>query len=345
MNGRRAFIELYSDTRTRPTAAMRRAMAEAEVGDEQVHEDPTVNRLCEAVCALTGKEAAVYLPSGTMCNQIAVMVHCRPGDEILLDRTSHLIHFEAGGASALAGATLAPLDGHDGIFTAGQLAARIRTGRRHTPPARLVCIEQTCNLGGGRIWPLERIVEVCEVARAHGLATHMDGARLMNAVAGSGVSAARFCAPFDSCWIDFSKGLGAPVGAVLAGSRDFIEEAWRYKHMLGGAMRQAGVLAAACLHALEHHVDRLAEDHANARALASGLAALPGVRIDPDAVETNLVFFEIAQEAGPFLERLMALGVRMGAMGPHRIRAVTHLDVDRGDIDTALAAVEAALAG
>ncbi|MDX6750015.1 GntG family PLP-dependent aldolase [Geminicoccaceae bacterium 1502E] len=345
MNGAQSFVELYSDTRTRPTPAMRRAMAEAEVGDEQALEDPTVNRLCEAVCRLTGKEAAIYLPSGTMCNQIALMVHCRPGEEVLLDRSAHPIHFEGGGAGALAGAVLTPLDGEHGIFTADQLAARIRTDNRHAPRSRLVSIEQTCNQGGGRIWPLEQVEQVCAVARGRGLATHMDGARLMNAVVASGVPAARWCAPFDSCWIDFSKGLGAPVGAVLAGSEEFIAAAWRVKQMIGGAMRQAGIIAAACLHALEHHVDRLAEDHANAKALAEGLAALPGLYLDPATVETNLVYVELEGDAAAFVAALRERGVRMGAMGPRRVRAVTHLDVDREGIERAVAAARQVLAG
>lgn len=345
MTDGRGFVELYSDTRTRPTPAMRRAMAEAEVGDEQALEDPTVNRLLEEVCRLTGKEAAIYLPSGTMCNQIALMVHCRPGEEVLLDRSAHPIHFEGGGAGALAGAILTPLDGRDGLFTGEQLAARIRTGNRYAPRSRLVSLEQTSNLGGGRVWPLEQLEEVCRVARAHGLSTHLDGARLMNAVIASGVPATRWCAPFDTCWIDFSKGLGAPVGACLAGSRELVAAAWRIKQMIGGAMRQAGVIAAACLHALEHHVERLALDHANARALAEGLAGLPGLRIDPAAVETNLVYFETAGEAAALVAALDRQGVRMGAMGAHRVRAVTHLDVDRADIERAIAATRAVLRG
>jgi threonine aldolase len=282
-----------------------------------------------------------------MCNQIAFCVHCARGEEVLLDRTAHPIHAEAGGPAAWAGVVLTPLEGVRGQFTAEQVAERVRTNR-HAPRTRLVSIEQTANLAGGTVWPLARIEAVAAVARAHGLALHMDGARLMNAVVATGVPAHRFCAPFDSCWLDFSKGLGAPVGAVLAGSRAFVEEAWRYKQMLGGAMRQAGVLAAACRFALAHHVERLAEDHANARMLAAGLAELSGIRLDPPEIETNIVFFAIDRpdlDAPGFVARLAEQGVRMGAMGPRRVRAVTHLGVDAAAIERALDGARKVLAG
>jgi threonine aldolase len=339
-------IDLYSDTRSKPTAAMRRAMAEAEVDDEQAGLDPTVNALCGRVAALLGKEAAVYLPSGTMCNEIAYRVHCQPGDEIILDRTAHGIIAEAGGPAALAGAMIHPLDGARGRFSAGQVAAAIRAPSRYAPRSRLVSIEQTSNWGGGAVWPLEQIEAVCALAHERGLATHMDGARLMNAVVASGIEAAAFAAPFDSAWLDFSKGLGAPVGAVLAGSAAFIDQAWRLKQQMGGAMRQAGIIAAACLHALDHHVERLAEDHANARRLAEGLAALPGIRLDPATVETNIVFFDLAPELPPAREvarRLEARGVRIGAMGERRMRGVTHLGVNREGIELAIEALAAAV--
>jgi threonine aldolase len=340
-------IDFYSDTRTTPTPAMRKAMAEAEVGDEQAGLDPTVNRLCERVAALLGKEAAVYLPSGTMCNEIAIAVHCRRGEAVLLDRTAHPLTAEAGGPAAFAGVILEPLDGARGIFTAAQIEAALAGRGRYQPRARLVSVEQTANMAGGTVWPLEAIDEVAACARRYGLALHLDGARLMNAVIASGEPANAFCAPFDSCWLDFSKGLGAPVGAVLAGSKGFIHEAWRYKQMIGGAMRQAGIIAAACLHALDAHVERLVEDHVHARRLAKGLAQIPGLAIDPDEVETNLVFFEVTApglDADGFVRRLYdAYRVRMGAMGPRRVRAVTHLDIDAEDIRTALAAVGAVL--
>jgi threonine aldolase len=341
-------VDLYSDTKTRPTLAMRRAMAEAEVGDEQAFEDPTVNALCEAVAELLGKEAAVFLPTGTMANQIACRVHCRPGEEIILDRTAHIADSEAGGPAANAGAMLRPLDGVRGVFTAAQIEAAVRGAHRHSPRSRMVAVENTSNFGGGTVWPIHAVDEVCAAARRHGLATHLDGARLLNAVVASGVSAARYCAGFDSCWIDFSKGLGAPVGACLAGSRAFIEEAWWRKQQMGGAMRQAGIIAAGALYALRHHVDRLAVDHANARRLAEGLAELPGIAIDPTTVETNILFFEITRDgldAEAFDDGLRRHGVRMGAVGPHRVRAVTHLDVDAAGIDRALAAAAVALRG
>lgn len=336
-------VDLYSDTVTRPTADMRRFMCEAEVGDEQKFEDPTVNQLCEMVAELLGKEAAVFLPSGTMCNEIALRVHARPGEEVVAHHSAHPIHFESGGPGALAGVNMRSIDGPRGQFDADTVEAAVRPAFRHFPRTRLVWVEQTSNMGGGSVWPLSRIEAVTAVARRHGLSTHLDGARLMNAVVASGVSARDYAAPFDSAWIDFTKGLGAPVGAALAGSRAFIEEAWRLKQQMGGAMRQAGIIAAGGIYALHHHVKRLAEDHLNARRLAEGLAGLPGIRLDPSTVETNIVFFDLTGEltAPAAVERLLEHGVRMGALGPRTIRAVTHLDVDASGIDRALAAARA----
>jgi threonine aldolase len=338
-------VDLYSDTVTRPTAEMRRFMCEAEVGDEQKHEDPTVNLLQEMVANLLGKEAAVFLPSGTMCNEIALRVHCRPGEELLAHRTAHPIHFESGGPGALAGVNIRPIDGERGQYDAAALVEAIRPDFRHFPRSRLVWVEQTSNLGGGSIWPLARVREVTDLARRHRLATHLDGARLMNAVVASGVSAREWASHFDSAWIDFTKGLGAPVGAALAGSREFIAEAWRSKQQMGGAMRQAGIIAAGGVYALNHHVKRLADDHANARRLAEGMAALPGVVLDPATVETNLVFFELNGriDAPTLVERLLERGVRMGAMGPRTVRAVTHLDVSAAQIERTLDAARAVL--
>jgi threonine aldolase len=332
-------VNLLSDTQTRPTEAMRRAMAEAEVGDEQRFEDPTVNDLQHRVATLLGKEAALFLPSGTMCNAIGFRLHVRPGgDEVILDRTSHPVQYEAGGPAALSGAMLNALDGDGGIFTAAQMEQAVRpSGDRYGPRSRLVSVEQTTNIGGGRVWPLETVREVLEVASSHGLRSHLDGARLMNAVVAAGVPAADYARGFDTAWIDFTKGLGAPVGAVLAGSREVIDEAWRYKQMMGGAMRQAGVLAAAALYALDHHVERLAEDHANARRLAAGLAELDGVRIDPERVATNIVVFDLDDAYG-VCGRLWELGVQVAPLGPARLRAVTHLDVDSAGVERALAA-------
>jgi threonine aldolase len=336
-------VNLFSDTQTKPTAAMRAAIAAAEVGDEQRGEDPTVNALQERVAELLGMEAALFLPSGTMCNEIAFLLHVRPGgDEVLLDRTSHPVNFEAGGPSALSGAMLNALDGEHGIFSPAQLEAALRPADRYMPRSRLVSIEQTTNLGGGRIWPLETIRSVLEVARAHDLRAHMDGARLMNAVVAGGVPAAGYAEGFDTVWIDFTKGLGAPVGACLAGSRELIDEAWRFKQMIGGAMRQAGVLAAAGLYALDHNVDRLAEDHDNARMLADGLAAIEAVSIDPRSVETNIVICDV-DDAPALVGELERRNVRVGALGPKRLRMVTHLDVDRSGIERALGAISATL--
>jgi threonine aldolase len=331
-------VNLYSDTQTRPTEGMRQAIAGAEVADEQRKLDPTTNRLHERVAELLGHEAALFLPSGTMCNQIALRIHARPGgDEVVLDRTSHPVNSEAGGPAQVSGLMIRTLDGAGGIFTPEQLEGAIRpAGNRYTPRSRLVSVEQTSNLGGGHVWPLETIRGVLAVARAHDMRAHLDGARLLNAVVASGVSAADYASRFDTAWIDFTKGLGAPVGAVLAGSRELIDEAWRWKQMLGGAFRQSGIVAAGCLYALDHHVDRLAEDHEHARILARGLAALPGVRLDPDTVETNIVIFEV-DDARELVTRL-ADRVELQVVNPNHVRAVTHLDIARADIDRALAA-------
>jgi len=337
-------VNLYSDTQSQPGAEMRRAMAVAEVGDEQRRLDPTVNELQERVAALLGHEAGLFLPSGTMCNQIAIRLHVRPGgDEVYLHRSSHPIVAEAGGAAALSGALVCPLEGEGGIFSAAALEAALRDPTdNHQPRSRLVCVEQTTNMGGGRVWPRAAIDAVLAVARQRGLRSHLDGARLLNAAVAAAEPAAAYAAGFDSAWLDFTKGLGAPVGACLVGPRETIEEAWRYKQMLGGAMRQAGIVAAGALWALDHNVERLAEDHANARLLAAGLAAIDGVAIDPAAVETNIVIFEVADAAGLVAE-LAAAGIEMGAFGG-RVRAVTHLDVDRAGVERAVAAVADALA-
>jgi len=331
-------VNLLSDTQTKPTPGMREAIATAEVGDEQRGEDPTVNALQERVAELLGQEAAVFLPSGTMCNAIAFQLHLRPGDELLLHSSAHPVGFEAGGPAALAGAMIRPLSGEGGLFTAEDVRAAVRPiGDRHAPRTRCVSLEQTTNLGGGRVWPLEQGVSVLACAAEFGLRTHLDGARLLNAVVASGIPAADWARGFDTAWIDFSKGLGAPVGAALAGSMELIEEAFRLKHRLGGAMRQAGIIAAAGLYALEHHVDRLADDHARARRLADGLAALPGVELDAGKVETNIVVFGV-DDAPAFSAGLAQRGVRIAAIGPRLLRAVTHLDIDDDGIERALAA-------
>jgi len=339
-------VNLYSDTQTRPTPAMREAIAAAEVGDEQLRQDPTTVALEERVAELLGHEAAVFLPSGTMCNEIAIRLHIRPGGEqMFLGRDTHPLIAEAGGPAQLAGAVITEVDGKAGMFTPDALDAAVAgsgPGGRYGPRPRLVCVEQTTNMGGGRVWPLEHVQGVLGVAAGHGLATHLDGARLMNAVVASGVDAATWAGGFDSAWLDFTKGLGAPVGACLAGSAAFIEEAWRWKQMIGGAMRQSGIVAAAGLYALEHHVERLADDHARARRLAEGLAELPGLDLDPAAVDTNIVIFAVP-DAAAFCGALAAEDVAMSQFGPRRVRAVTHLDVDDEGIDRALAAAARAL--
>ena len=334
-------INLYSDTQTLPTPAMREAMARAPVGDEQRMEDPSVNRLCEMVAELLGKETAVFLPSGTMCNELAIRVHCTAGDEIIADRTSHIVHFEGGAPAALSGVMIASLDGERGVYTGEQVRAAVRDpANRYAPRSRLVAVEQTANLGGGTVWPVDALREVAGVAREHGLATHMDGARMLNAAVASGVTARTIAEGFDTVWIDLSKGLGCPVGAVLATSRDRIDEVWRWKQRLGGAMRQAGILAAAGIHALEHHVDRLADDHRLARRFAEGVAGIAGLAIDLGAVESNIVYFRLAETVGGSAKDIVAAlaerGVSMGALGPRLLRAVTHLDVDTNDVDAAL---------
>jgi threonine aldolase len=334
-------INLLSDTQTRPTPAMREAIARAGVGDEQIGDDPCVNELCERVAELLGKEAAVFMPSGTMCNVAATLVHCRPGEEILAHETAHIIAREGGAHAALGGFQITPLRGPDGQFSPDTLRAALHPKSRYQPPQTVVSVEQTANIGGGTIWKKADLDAIVAIAKANGLATHMDGARLLNACVATGIAAADMAAGWDSAWIDFSKGLGAPVGAVIAGSRDFLDEAWRWKQRLGGAMRQAGICAAACIYALDHHIDRLAEDHANARALARGLAQIDGIEVQQP--ETNLVFFKPDGAGIPgdkMVERLRQRGVLL-AMMDGRIRACTHLDVTAGMIEETVGLVRA----
>jgi threonine aldolase len=324
-------VNLYSDTQTRPSEGMRRAIASADVGDEQRREDPTTRQLEERVAELLGQEAGLFLPSGTMCNQIALRLHARPGgDELILDGTAHPIIAEAGGPAWNAGLMIHALDGDGGIFTGDQVRAAIRPDSRYMPRSRVVSVEQTTNMGGGRVWPLESVHEVLAAGREHGLRTHMDGARLMNAVVASGVSAAEYAGGFDTAWLDFTKGLGAPVGAVLCGSAELIGEAWRWKQQMGGAMRQAGIVAAGCVYALDHNVERLAEDHDNARALADGLAELGCEVVAP---ETNIVIFSAPEG---FAEGMARHAIELSGTPDGRVRAVTHLDVSRAEVDAAL---------
>ncbi|MGA0394235.1 MAG: threonine aldolase family protein [Rhodospirillales bacterium] len=338
-------INLHSDTQTQPTPAMKEAMMAAELGDEQSLNDPTANALQEKVAALLGKEAALLMPSGTMCNVAAIAVHCKTGDEILCDKTSHIVNAEAGGIGML-GAMVRPIDGDNGIYTADQLEAAVRLARRHAPNSKLVEVEQTSNAGGGTVWPLKTIQGVTKVAKEHGLILHMDGARLLNAVVASGVDAKTYAEPFDSLWIDLSKGLGCPIGGVLAGSKDFIEQAWQWKQRLGGAMRQSGIIAAAGLYALDHHIDRIAEDHANARLFAEKVANLPGISVDLETVQTNMIFFDVSGAgitAQQMEKGLAEQGVKISAVSNARLRAVTHLDVTSSDAEEAADAVRAVL--
>ena len=335
-------IDLYSDTQSKPTSEMRKVMAEAEVGDEQQFTDPTVNRLCEMTAELLGKEDSLFLPSGTMCNQIAVSVHCQPGDEIIADRTAHIVNSEGGGLAVFSGAMARVVEGNRGIFNAEQMQTAIRRARRHTPKPRMVVIEQTSNSAGGTVWPLKTMREVGAVARERDLIMHMDGARLLNAVVQSGVSARDFAEPFDSLWIDLSKGLGCPVGAVLSGSKEFIAEAWQWKQRMGGAMRQAGIVAAAGVYALKNHVERLVEDHENARYFGELLGNVPGIAMEAGIV-TNMVFFSVegtGLTAEEFRDRLIETnGIRIGANDLYRMRAVMHLDIRRDQVEQAAIAV------
>ena len=340
-------IDLVSDTATKPTDGMRRAMAEAPVGDEQRGEDPTVNALNERVADLLGQEAAMFLPSGTMCNQIAIATHCRAGDEIIAAEGAHVDSAEGAGAAVFAGSFVRAIDCPRGIFTADDVLAAMRPRHSKIPRTSLVEFEQSNNRGGGSVWRHDEIVAVAETARAHGLALHMDGARILNAVIASGEAASGYAGQLDSVWLDLSKGLGCPIGGVLAGSRAFIDEAEIWKHRFGGAMRQAGIVAAAGLYALEHHVERLADDHANARRLAARLAELPGIALETPQPETNLVFFDVSGSglgAGVIGAALEQRGIRMHVQGDARIRAVTHLDITAADIETAADALAEALA-
>jgi threonine aldolase len=325
-------IDLRSDTVTRPTPGMRQAMAEAEVGDDVYGEDPSVNRLQQRTARLLGKPAALFVPSGSMGNQASIQPFVRPGDELLAGAGAHILRFEGGAAAALSGVQVQTL-GHDGCFDAADVRAAVHPDEAHYAPTRAVAVENTHNHGGGRIFALERILDVAAAARELGLHLHLDGARLWNAVVATGTPAAAWAAPFDTVTVCLSKGLGAPVGSVVCGSEDVIRRVHRARKLLGGGMRQAGILAAAGLYALDHHSERLADDHRNAKQLAEGLEKL-GLRVDP-APETNIVMFETAKPA-TLAAALREQGVWMNPMGPGRMRAVTHLDVSSDDIEVAL---------
>jgi threonine aldolase len=329
-------IDLRSDTVTRPTAAMREAIARAQVGDDVYGEDPTARQLEAEVAALLGKERGLFVPSGTMGNLLAILAHCRPGDEVVVGEGSHSVWYESGGGAAIAGVQFV-LAGRGGLFDAAELEAAIKPDAYYYPRTRLVALEDTHNRAGGRVWPLPQQRAVCERARARGLAAHLDGARLWNACAASGVSPAERAAPFDSVTVALSKGLGAPVGSVLCGGATFIAAAHRFRKMLGAGMRQVGVLAAAGLHALHHHRARLADDHANARAFAAAIRAAKHPLVSVEGTpETNMVVVSLEVDEGAVVRRAEELGLRIGAVGPRRLRAVTHLDVDAHACDEAV---------
>ncbi|GIX03651.1 MAG: threonine aldolase [Planctomycetaceae bacterium] len=332
------WIDLRSDTVTRPTPGMRRAMAEADVGDDMFGEDPTVNRLEAEMCALLGKPAAVLACSGTQSNQMAVRAHCRSGDELLIEETGHIANFEAGGAAALSGVTVRTLRGDHGLLDVPHLEGKIRPLNQHYCLTRLLCLENTTNHGGGWAYPLEQLRRVSDWAHRQGLKVHMDGARLFNACVAEGYQPHEVARYLDSISVCFSKGLGCPMGSILVADEETIFWARRARKLFGGALRQAGVIAAAALYALEHHVQRLVDDHEHARWLAHELAQFPAIRLDPQEVRTNLIFFEIDPSWGTANElaaRLKAHGILVHVTGTYRLRACTHLDVHREDLERA----------
>ena len=345
-------VDLRSDTVTKPTEAMRAVMAAAAVGDDVYGEDPTVSELEGRVAEILGKEDAAFVPTGTMSNQVAVRTHTELGSLVLMDAGSHMVLNEGGGAAAFAGVTVRPVRSHWGIFD-GEAVEEALGGPDHPfnpthlqAPAALLCVENTQNTGGGVAWSLEALQDVADAGRRHGLALHMDGARLWHAAAATGASEATIAEPFDTVSVCFSKGLGAPVGSALVGDGETIRRARRFKQQYGGGMRQAGVIAAGALYALEHHRDRVTEDHVNARVLAEGLHALDGVDVELDQVQTNIVRFTVtAMEAGPFVDACHAEGVFMLPGGTHGVRAVTHLDVSEADVRAALAVIRGVLGG
>lgn len=319
-------IDLRSDTVTKPTPAMRDAMARADVGDDVYAEDPTVNDLQRRVAELTGKEAALFVNSGTQSNQIALLCLTQRGDEVLIGEGAHIAFYESGAAAAWSGVQLEVV-GRGGLFTATELVSSIKPPEYHNPRARVVAIENTHNRAGGRIFPQRDVLEIAKTARSYGLALHLDGARIWNASVATGLSVAELCAPFDTVSVCFSKGLGAPVGSALASDKDTIVRARRFRKMLGGGARQIGIVAAGARYALEHHRERLAEDHAAAKQIGQALRDIPGVSV-PD-VETNIVMFDVPAPADRIAKRARELGVLVSAFGPRRIRVVTHMDLPR----------------
>ncbi|MHC4404671.1 MAG: threonine aldolase family protein [Planctomycetota bacterium] len=336
-------LDFRSDTVTRPTPPMRAAMAEAVVGDDVFGDDPTVLRLQQRLAEMLGKEAALYVPSGTMSNLIGVRLHCKPGDEMICEAGCHVYNYEQAGYAQLSGVAARPVEGESGVMRPEQLDGLIRPSDPHYVRTRLVTLENTHNRGGGRVQPYETVEAVCRWAHEAGLKTHLDGARLFNAVVATRIEAPRWASHFDTVSVCFSKGLGAPVGSALAGPWELIAEGLRHRKVLGGGMRQSGVIAAGALYALEHHVDRLAEDHANAWRLAEAVRQIDELALEPETVDTNLVFFRVDSAWGTapqFAEALHQRGLWMLATGPTKIRAVTHLDVTADDVDRAIAVLK-----
>lgn len=335
--------DFRSDTVTRPSPEMRLAIANAVVGDDVFKEDPTIRALEERLAAMLGKEAAIYVPSGTMSNQIAVRIHCAPGDELLCETGCHIFAYEQAGHAQLSAVNARTVDGQFGVLRLEQLEGLIRSGDDHLPFTRLVCLENTHNRGGGKIQPLADVAAICAWAHQNGLVTHLDGARLFNAVVASGISASEWASHFDTVSVCFSKGLGAPVGSALAGPKDLIAKARRARKLLGGGMRQAGMIAAAALYALEHNIQRMADDHANAKRLGAAIGKLAGLKLPNPEIDTNIVIFNVTPELGTaaeFSARLRQQGVLMMAIGKQQIRAVTHLDVSAEDTHRAIEALE-----
>jgi threonine aldolase len=327
-------LDFRSDTVTRPTPAMRQAMAEAPVGDDVFDEDPSIHELQAKIAGLLGKEAALFVPSGSMSNQIGVRLHCGPGDEMICDAGCHIYNYEQGAYAQLSGVATRTVEGPGGVMRLEQLTGLVRPDNEHLVRTRLVCLENTHNRGAGRIQPYEVVESICDWGHSHGLATHLDGARLFNAVVASGIDARRWAQHFDTVSVCFSKGLGAPVGSALVGSKRLMQTARRHRKLFGGGMRQAGILAAAAVHALDHHVARLADDHANAQRLAASVGAIPGLEVVGDKVDTNIVIFRVEPALGTaaqFCDALVDQGLLMLAIGPQQVRAVTHLDVDEAD--------------
>ncbi len=332
-------IDLRSDTVTRPTPEMRRAMYEAEVGDDVFGEDPTINKLEQRTAEILGKEAALYVPSGTMANQIAVSILTRSGDEVYCDEGCHIFNYESGSPSLISRVQLHPLSGENGIFTREMVEQRLRPPDHHFPPSSVIEIENTHNRGGGKVWPIEEIKRLRELADSHAMRIHLDGARLWNATAASGIEEHEWAQYGDTVSVCFSKGLGAPVGSAIAGSRELIDEAHRMRKRLGGGMRQAGIVAAGALYAIENHRERLTEDHRRARTLAGGLAGIDGFDVDPQLVDTNIVILDLSQrgiEARRFAEKVGEQDLLVTFAGKYKVRLITHLDIDDADIKQAL---------